>query len=230
MTNGMGGAPAGAAGAGCAIADGLAEMEAADIAYPLERRAVEAWRMRPRPLLRGRGRLWLRASLIAYGLWVLILAALLFEPGSAAAREVVAAPDLPSGMVVIRTKERALYLALGDGRALRYRVAVGKPGKQWFGGARIDGKYVRPAWSPPAEVKRDNPRLPDVIPGGAPNNPMGAAALTLDRGQYAIHGTSRSMRASIGTFASYGCIRMLDEDILDLLPRVAVGTPVVVTR
>ena len=114
----------------------------------------------------------------------------------------------------------------GDGTALRYRVAVGKPGKQWFGEARIDGKYVRPAWSPPAEVKRDNPRLPDVIPGGAPNNPMGARALTLNLDEYAIHGTNRP--SSIGTYASYGCIRMLNEDIVHLYEQVNVGTRVVV--
>lgn len=163
----------------------------------------------------------------------LLTAVLTFWVGvsPASAREVVVAtPDLQPGVVVIRTRERALYLSLGDGRAVRYRVAVGKPGKQWFGGATIDGKYLQPAWSPPAEVKRDKPSLPDVIAGGAPNNPMGAAALTLNRGQYAIHGTSRSMRASIGTFASYGCIRMLDEDIIDLYSRVRVGTPVMVVR
>jgi len=114
----------------------------------------------------------------------------------------------------------------GDGTALRYRVAVGKPGKQWFGEAQIDGKYVRPAWSPPADVKRDNPRLPDVIPGGAPNNPMGARALTLSLDEYAIHGTNRP--SSIGTYASYGCIRMLNEDIVHLYDQVSVGTRVVV--
>jgi lipoprotein-anchoring transpeptidase ErfK/SrfK len=150
----------------------------------------------------------------------------------AQARELVTfeRADYPAGAIVVSTRERRLYLTLGDGTALRYRVAVGKAGKQWFGVARIDGKHVRPAWSPPAEVKRDNPRLPDLIPGGAPNNPMGAAALTLDRGQYAIHGTSRTMRGSIGSAASYGCIRMLDEDIVDLFARVRVGTPVVVVR
>lgn len=183
-----------------------------------------------------RARLMMRAGTRALGLMLIVsmlTAVITFWVGvsPASAREVVAAtPDLQPGVVVIRTKERALYLSLGDGRAVRYRVAVGKPGKQWFGGAIIDGKYVQPAWSPPAEVKRDRPSLPDVIAGGAPNNPMGAAALTLNRGQYAIHGTSRSMRASIGTSASYGCIRMLDEDILDLYQRVRVGTPVVVVR
>jgi lipoprotein-anchoring transpeptidase ErfK/SrfK len=136
--------------------------------------------------------------------------------------------DVSPGTVVIRTSERLLYLVQGDGTAFRYRVAVGKPGKQWVGEARISGKYVSPAWGPPAEIKRDKPSLPDVIPGGSPSNPLGARALTLSRGEYAIHGTNRP--SSIGTFASYGCIRMLNEDIVDLYERVAIGTPIVVTR
>jgi lipoprotein-anchoring transpeptidase ErfK/SrfK len=145
----------------------------------------------------------------------------------ASAREVVSFQDSVSpGTILIRTAERRLYYVRGDGTALRYRVAVGKPGKQWFGEARIDGKYVQPAWSPPAEVKRDNPRLPDIIPGGAPNNPMGARVLTLNLDEYAIHGTNRP--GSIGTYASYGCIRMLNEDVIDLYSRVDVGTRVVV--
>ena len=144
------------------------------------------------------------------------------------AREVVPFDGRVSpGTVLIKTGERKLYFVRGDGTALRYRVAVGKPGKQWFGEAQIDGKYVRPAWSPPAEVKRDNPRLPDVIPGGAPNNPMGARALTLSLDEYAIHGTNRP--SSIGTFASHGCFRMHNRDVLDLYQRVSVGTPVTVT-
>lgn len=136
--------------------------------------------------------------------------------------------DASSGTVVVRTSERQLYLVQGDGMAFRYRVAVGRPGKQWLGEARISGKYVSPAWGPPAEIKRDNPSLPDVIPGGSPNNPLGVRALTLSRGEYAIHGTNRP--SSIGTFASYGCIRMLNEDIVDLYDRVSVGTMIVVTR
>ena len=147
----------------------------------------------------------------------------------AGAREVVAFDaGVAPGTVVVRTGERRLYLVLGGGAALRYPVAVGKPGKQWSGTATIDGKYVAPAWSPPDEVKRDNPRLPAVIAGGAPSNPMGAAALTLDRGEYAIHGTNRP--GSIGTTASYGCIRMHNSDVVDLFGRVSVGTPVLVVR
>lgn len=161
---------------------------------------------------------------------VVFLAALVTcAAGAAGAREMVAfEAGVRPGTVVVRTSERRLYLVLGNGAALRYPVAVGKPGKQWFGTAVIDGKHVRPAWAPPREVKRDNPRLPNLIPGGAPNNPMGVAALTLSGGEYAIHGTNRP--GSIGTYASYGCIRMFNHDIVDLFGRVSVGTPVVVTR
>jgi lipoprotein-anchoring transpeptidase ErfK/SrfK len=132
------------------------------------------------------------------------------------------------GTIVVKTAERRLYLVLGDGTALRYAVAVGRPGKQWQGAARVNGKHVLPAWTPPAEVRADNPALPDVIPGGAPNNPMGVAAMTLSGGEYAIHGTNKP--ESIGKFASYGCIRMLNDDVADLFARVDVGTQVVVLR
>lgn len=133
-----------------------------------------------------------------------------------------------AGSLVVRTSERRLYLVNGDGTAIRYPVAVGKPGKQWAGLTSIDGKYYQPDWSPPAVVKRDKPWLPNVIRGGSPGNPMGVAAMTLRGGQYAIHGTNRP--SSIGTFASYGCIRMYNHDISDLIGRVSVGTPVYVTR
>lgn len=149
--------------------------------------------------------------------------------GRAQAREVVAAATgYPPGTIVISHSQRTLYFQHDAGTAIRYRVGVGKAGKAWRGTARVDGKFIQPAWSPPAEVKRDNPRLPAVIAGGAPNNPMGAAALTLDRGQYAIHGTSQAMRRTVGGAVSYGCIRMLNEDILDLYARVSVGAQVIV--
>jgi lipoprotein-anchoring transpeptidase ErfK/SrfK len=148
--------------------------------------------------------------------------------GVASARQVVAFPaEYPPGTIVISQRQRRLYLTLGDGRAIRYSVAVGKAGKAWSGWARVDGKHINPAWSPPRVVKRDNPHLPDLIPGGSPSNPMGPRALTLDRSEIAIHGTTQAMRRSIGTAASYGCIRMLNEDIVDLFDRVRVGTAVV---
>jgi len=134
----------------------------------------------------------------------------------------------PSGTIVVNTRQRRLFLVLGEGRAMSYPVGVGKAGKQWAGVSYIDGKYRNPAWSPPPEVKRDVPSLPDVIPGGSPRNPMGVAAMTLSGGQYAIHGTNKP--GSIGGFVSYGCIRMHNHDITDLFERVSVGTRVVVMR
>jgi lipoprotein-anchoring transpeptidase ErfK/SrfK len=157
----------------------------------------------------------------------LVVVALTGAP--AQARETVAfRGDYAGGTIVVKTAERRLYLVLGDGRALRYPVGVGRAGKAWSGTTRIDGKYIKPAWSPPAEVKRDKPSLPDLIPGGSPRNPMGAAAMTLSGGEYAIHGTN--VPSSVGGFVSYGCIRMFNHDIIDLYERVSVGTTVVVTR
>jgi lipoprotein-anchoring transpeptidase ErfK/SrfK len=135
--------------------------------------------------------------------------------------------ELP-GTIVVRTKERKLLFVVASKKAISYPVGVGKAGKQWQGRAEIDGAYMQPAWAPTPEIKRDNPTLPSLIPGGAKNNPMGSRALTLSGGKYAIHGTNRPN--SIGTDASYGCIRMFNEDIIDLYDRVSVGTKVVVTR
>ncbi|TGN43194.1 L,D-transpeptidase [Paracoccus liaowanqingii] len=136
-----------------------------------------------------------------------------------------AAGEAP-GTVIVRTSERKLYLVLEGGRAMRYVVGVGRLGRQWTGASFIDGKHLRPHWAPPAAIKLNNPNIPDIIPSGSPANPMGAAALTLSGGEYAIHGTNRP--DSIGRFVSYGCIRMYNEDILDLFDRVDVGTLVVV--
>jgi lipoprotein-anchoring transpeptidase ErfK/SrfK len=144
------------------------------------------------------------------------------------ARKIVphAGPE-SAGTIVVKTKERQLYLVLDDGTAIVYPVGVGKAGRQWQGEAEIDGAYVRPAWAPTPEIREENPDLPDVIPGGSPHNPMGARALTLSGGKYAIHGTNRP--ESIGTYASYGCIRMFNDDVVDLFNRVNVGTSVIVT-
>ena len=137
-------------------------------------------------------------------------------------------PTLEAGTVVIRTGEKRLYFVLGNGMAIRYRIAVGRPGKQWFGRVVIDGKYRAPAWTPYIDVKKRGSMPAHVIPGGSPANPMGAAALTLSGEKYAIHGTNRP--ASIGTYASAGCIRMMNEDVLDLFERVNVGTQVLSLR
>ena len=136
--------------------------------------------------------------------------------------------DYSPGTIVVRTNERRLYLVVEQGKAVAYPVGVGRPGKQWAGTTRIDGKYTNPAWSPPSEVRRDRPKMPNVIAGGSPQNPMGVAAMTLAGGEYAIHGTNAP--GSVGGFVSYGCFRMLNADITDLYQRVSVGTTVVVTR
>lgn len=164
----------------------------------------------------------------------LVAALFLFSLGLAAsapalAEEIVAyAGGQRAGTILVKTGERRLYLILGKGKALRYTVGVGNAGKQWAGRSRIVRKMRRPAWAPPREVKRDIPSLPDYIKGGSPRNPLGAAALILAGGEYAIHGTNRPQ--SIGGFVSYGCIRMHNRDILSLFTRVRVGTPVVVVR
>ena len=132
------------------------------------------------------------------------------------------------GTIVVRTSERSLYFVLGEGHALRYPVGVGRVGRQWVGSSSIIGKYIRPNWAPPPAIKHDKPNLPDVIAGGASNNPMGVAAMTLSGGAYAIHGTNTP--SSIGGFVSYGCIRMYNQDISDLYERVSIGTRVEVMR
>jgi len=150
-------------------------------------------------------------------------------PAPARARELIGFRDTTAaGTIVVRTSERRLYYVVEPGRAIRYPVGVGKAGRQWAGRTYIDGKYLHPAWSPPSAVKHDKPYLPDYIAGGAASNPMGVAAMTLNGGEYAIHGTNKP--SSVGHFVSYGCIRMYNEDIVDLYGRVGIGTPVVVTQ
>lgn len=146
----------------------------------------------------------------------------------AQAREMVAFPQsYPAGTIIIKQSERRLYFTTGPGAAVRYPIAVGRAGKAWQGEAFVQGKFVQPAWSAPADVRQDHPNFPSVIPGGSPRNPMGAAALTLNLSEVAIHGTTQSMRKSVGTAASYGCIRMYNEDVIDLFRRVQIGTRVV---
>jgi lipoprotein-anchoring transpeptidase ErfK/SrfK len=171
-----------------------------------------------------RGKIMIAAVLAA-------VASFTLAPSEASARgELVAVSEgYPAGTIVVRQSERRLYLMVGNGEAIRYPVGVGRHGMQWSGTVAIDGKYVEPAWSAPASIRKDYSKLPAVIPGGSPQNPMGVAALTLSGGgQYAIHGTNQP--SLIGGFISHGCIRMYNADITDLYGRVSVGTPVVVTR
>jgi lipoprotein-anchoring transpeptidase ErfK/SrfK len=165
------------------------------------------------------------ALFIVIVLGVALLAAV---AANAATRDIVPIAGFRPGTIVVKTSERRLYYVLDGGRALRFPVGVGRTGKTWIGEARIEGKFVKPAWAPPQEIRHDHPNLPQVIAGGAANNPMGEAALTMRGGEYAIHGTNRPQ--SIGGFVSYGCIRMYNSDIRELYSLVDIGTPVIVER
>lgn len=159
---------------------------------------------------------------------LIVLAVFASAPDSAFARTLVTMQGLNAGTILVRTGERRLYFGVGGGKAILYRVGVGRSDRQWTGRRFISGKALKPAWRPTAEIRRDKPNIASVIPAGAPENPMGAAALLISgSGQYAIHGTNKP--GSIGGFVSYGCIRMLNEDVLDLYSRVWIGTPVIVT-
>ncbi len=163
--------------------------------------------------------------------FVAIAAFLLILPAidSADARSIVSYKGIKRGTIIIKTNRRALYLGIGDGKAIRYPVGVGRSGRQWSGTRWIISKRKKPAWSPTRDIIRDKPNIARVIPGGSPKNPMGAAALLLSGGgQYAIHGTNNPR--SIGRFVSYGCIRMHNSDIRDLYSRVGIGTRVTVTH
>lgn len=138
---------------------------------------------------------------------------------------VVAFARYAPGTIVVSTTDRRLFLVIGQGRALSYPIAVGKAGKEWSGTTVIARKVANPTWAAPAVVHADHPELPVIIPPG-PSNPLGPRALVLATGEYAIHGTNHP--ESIGTKASYGCIRMYNRHILDLFQRVTVGTPVIV--
>jgi len=156
--------------------------------------------------------------------WALLAAVVAHSSTS----DVVSFSGFAPGTIVVKTEQRRLYYVLDGHHALRFPVGVGRVGKEWTGAARIEGKYVKPAWSPPAEIRRDHPDLPEVVPGGAANNPMGVAALTMRGGEYAIHGTNNP--SSIGGFVSYGCIRMYNSDIRRLYSLVDIGTPVIVEK
>jgi lipoprotein-anchoring transpeptidase ErfK/SrfK len=131
----------------------------------------------------------------------------------------------PPGTIIINTEERFLYLVEGSGRAVRYGIGVGRPGFRWAGVKQITMKREWPDWRPPDEMLRRRPDLPRYMPGG-PENPLGARAMYLGSSLYRIHGSNEPW--TIGTAVSSGCIRMRNEDVIDLYDRVKVGTKVMV--
>ena len=131
------------------------------------------------------------------------------------------------GTIVVNTTERRLYYVLGDGKAMKYGIGVGRPGFTWNGTHAITRKTEWPGWTPPPAMRKRQPKLPYFMPGG-PDNPMGARALYLGSTLYRIHGSNEP--ETIGQAVSSGCIRMLNEDVIDLYERTRVGTRVVVAR
>ncbi len=130
-----------------------------------------------------------------------------------------------AGVVVVDTPRRFLFLVLGNGRALRYGIGVGRPGFEWAGVKTISRKAEWPDWTPPPEMLKRRPELPRHMAGGE-DNPLGARALYLGSSVYRIHGTNEP--DTIGHNVSSGCIRMMNEDVIDLYERVKLGTRVVV--
>ena len=129
------------------------------------------------------------------------------------------------GTVIIDTPNRFLYLVEDDGKALRYGIGVGRPGFTWAGVKHVSAKREWPDWRPPEEMLKRRPDLPRYMPGG-PENPLGARAMYLGDTLYRIHGSNEPW--TIGTQVSSGCIRMRNEDVIDLYERVKLGTRVVV--
>jgi lipoprotein-anchoring transpeptidase ErfK/SrfK len=130
-----------------------------------------------------------------------------------------------AGTIVVDTPNKFLFLVQGNGKAMRYGIGVGRPGFTWSGVKQISAKKEWPDWTPPAEMLVRRPDLPRHMEGG-PQNPLGARAMYLGSSLYRIHGSNEPW--TIGTNVSSGCIRMRNEDVIDLYSRVTVGTRVIV--
>ncbi len=131
------------------------------------------------------------------------------------------------GTIIVRQREKRLYYVLGDGKAIRYAIAVGREGAAWAGTSTVSDKREWPSWTPTPNILRSQPDLPRFVEGG-PHNPMGARALYLGQTLYRIHGTNEPWR--IGEEASSGCIRLSNDDVIDLYNRTRLGATVIVIR
>ena len=141
-------------------------------------------------------------------------------------REIVAyETSFKAGTIIVETSERRLYYVLGNGEAVRYGIGVGRDGFRWSGQHRVSRKAEWPGWTPPAAMRKRVPDLPAYMPGG-PDNPLGARAIYIGSTLYRLHGTSEPW--TIGQAVSSGCIRLTNEDVIDLYDRVKIGDLVVV--
>jgi hypothetical protein len=136
-------------------------------------------------------------------------------------------PQYGPGQIIVSFGDRKLYLVTQPGQAISYPIAVPREKSRWEGVTTVSMKRESPSWTPTPAMLAENPRLPRWVPGGHPLNPLGVRALYLGSSAYRIHGTDAPW--TIGTAASKGCIRLYNQDVLDLYPRVNVGTKVTVT-
>jgi len=131
------------------------------------------------------------------------------------------------GQIVVSFGDRRLYYVARVGEAISYPIAIPRDEDRWEGATTVTNKRVNPSWTPTPAMTAENPRLPRWVPGGHPMNPLGVRALYLGASTYRIHGTDAPW--TIGTAVSKGCIRMYNQDVLDLYPRVSIGANVTVT-
>lgn len=136
-------------------------------------------------------------------------------------------PKYRPGQVIVSFGDRKLYYIHRRGEAISYPIAVPRAQSRWSGVTHVSRKRVNPGWTPTPSMRRENPKLPAHVPGGHPLNPLGVRALYLGSSLYRIHGTDAPW--TIGSAVSKGCIRMYNEDVIDLYPRVRVGARVTVT-
>jgi lipoprotein-anchoring transpeptidase ErfK/SrfK len=136
-------------------------------------------------------------------------------------------PKYTPGQIIVSFGDRRIYLITKAGQAISYPIAVPREQSRWQGTTTVSDKRVNPSWRPTPEMIRENPKLPAWVPGGHRMNPLGVRAMSLGASTYRIHGTDAPW--TIGQAVSKGCIRMFNDDVLDLYPRVPVGTKVTVT-
>ena len=143
-------------------------------------------------------------------------------------RQTVAfSPQYKPGQIIVSFGDRRAYLVTHTGQAISYPIAVPREKSRWQGTTVVSDKKVNPSWTPTPDMRAENPKLPNFVPGGHPLNPLGVRALYLGSSSYRIHGTDAPW--TIGQAVSKGCIRMYNEDVMDLYPRVPLGTRVTVT-
>jgi lipoprotein-anchoring transpeptidase ErfK/SrfK len=146
----------------------------------------------------------------------------------ASGREVVRFnPGFAPGQLIVSFGDRRLYLVTRPGEAISYPIAIPRDEDRWEGETAVSNKRINPSWTPTPTMMAENPRLPRWVPGGHPMNPLGVRALYLGSSAYRIHGTDAPW--TIGTAVSKGCIRLYNQDVLDLYPRVPIGAKVTVT-